>query len=75
MNPIELAQFIDFIKCDKLHTESFIIGTNQCKLLAYEFIVSADVVYNDCNVLSSSSSIMVKLTGSSIMGRCCHINS
>ncbi|CAB4309410.1 unnamed protein product [Prunus armeniaca] len=29
VNPIELSQFIDFIKCDKLQTESFIIGPNQ----------------------------------------------
>ncbi|XP_062026245.1 uncharacterized protein LOC133742578 isoform X1 [Rosa rugosa] len=29
VNAIELSQFIDFIKCDKLHTESFIIGPNQ----------------------------------------------
>ncbi|XP_050378347.1 uncharacterized protein LOC126795578, partial [Argentina anserina] len=29
VTPIELGQFIDFIKCDKLRTESFIIGPNQ----------------------------------------------
>lgn len=35
VNPIELSQFIDFIKCDKLQTESFIIGPNQCKFLMW----------------------------------------
>ncbi|CAN6547040.1 unnamed protein product [Malus baccata var. baccata] len=29
VNPIELSQFVDFIKCDKQQTESFVIGTNQ----------------------------------------------
>ncbi|KAG8638057.1 uncharacterized protein LOC110602680 isoform X2 [Manihot esculenta] len=29
VNPIELSQFIDFIKHNKLQTESFIIGPNQ----------------------------------------------
>ncbi|XP_075641336.1 uncharacterized protein LOC142613039 [Castanea sativa] len=29
VNPIELSQFVDFIKCDKLQTETFIIGPNQ----------------------------------------------
>ncbi|XP_040985863.1 uncharacterized protein LOC121234113 [Juglans microcarpa x Juglans regia] len=28
-NPIELSQLVDFIKCNKLQTESFIIGANQ----------------------------------------------
>lgn len=32
VNPIELSQFVDFIKHNKLQTESFIIGSNQCKL-------------------------------------------
>ena len=31
VSPIELNQFIDFIKCNKVQTESFIIGPNQCK--------------------------------------------
>lgn len=31
LNPIELSQFIDFIKRNKLQMESFIIGTSQCK--------------------------------------------
>lgn len=31
VNPIELSQFIDFIKHNKLQTESFIIGPNQCE--------------------------------------------
>lgn len=30
-NPIETSQLVDFIKCNKLQTESFIIGANQCK--------------------------------------------
>uniref|UniRef100_A0A7N2N3T4 Profilin n=2 Tax=Quercus lobata TaxID=97700 RepID=A0A7N2N3T4_QUELO len=29
VNPIELSQFVDFIKRDKLQTETFIIGPNQ----------------------------------------------
>ncbi|XP_004300395.1 PREDICTED: uncharacterized protein LOC101305474 isoform 3 [Fragaria vesca subsp. vesca] len=29
VTPIELSQFINFIKCDNLRTESFIIGPNQ----------------------------------------------
>lgn len=31
-NPIELNHFVDYIKRNKLQTESFIIGPNQCKL-------------------------------------------
>ncbi|KAM7274588.1 hypothetical protein ACFE04_016454 [Oxalis oulophora] len=27
--PVELSQFVDFVKRNKLHTESFIIGSNQ----------------------------------------------
>lgn len=32
VNPIELRQFVDFIKHNKLQTENFIIRSNQCKL-------------------------------------------
>jgi len=31
-NPIELSHFMDFIKQNKLQTELFVIGSNQCKL-------------------------------------------
>ncbi|XP_021905872.1 uncharacterized protein LOC110820641 isoform X1 [Carica papaya] len=29
LSPVELTQFVDFVKCSKLQTESFIIGANQ----------------------------------------------
>ncbi|XP_031247931.1 uncharacterized protein LOC116105663 isoform X3 [Pistacia vera] len=32
VNPIELSQFLDFIKQNKLRTHSFIIGPNQCMM-------------------------------------------
>lgn len=32
VDPTELTQFIDFVKRNKLQTESFIIGPNECKL-------------------------------------------
>lgn len=32
MSPIELSQFVSFIKRNKLQTETFVIGHNQCKL-------------------------------------------
>lgn len=38
-DPIELSQFIDFIKHNKLQTGSFIIGENECKLTA-SYIIS-----------------------------------
>ncbi|XP_044501215.1 uncharacterized protein LOC123222482 isoform X3 [Mangifera indica] len=32
VNPIELSQFVDFIKQNNLQTQSFIIGPNQCMM-------------------------------------------
>lgn len=31
VSPIELSEFISFVKRNRLQTESFIIGQNQCK--------------------------------------------
>lgn len=46
VNPIELSQFVDFIKCDKLQTESFVIGTNQCK--CFLWVQCAITIPNIC---------------------------
>lgn len=31
ISPIELSQFVNFVKCNKLQKETFMIGNNQCK--------------------------------------------